>query len=121
MPATTSPREADCRECDGTGTFSKGLEPSPCPWCDSTGRVEIVYVVRTHGHNGDQSFSEVWDVVLDLDRARALAERIVKTDRYRNVLEDGTPTVQWVEIQGDEFEESLGYEEHDGEYVWTGC
>lgn len=108
-----------CRECDGTGRFTKHGGDDPCPWCDSTGKVEILYDVTAHGHNGDSSFSEPWTVETTLAAAKKAAEKVMRTTRYDN-LHDGVPTIQWMEIFGPEFDESLGLEERDGELVWSG-
>jgi hypothetical protein len=71
-----------------------------CPWCDGTGKQDFALTVRAGGWNGDFPFSEVWDVKFALTTAKALGERLMRKDRYKNVLEDGTPTIQWVEVSG---------------------
>lgn len=121
-----SARRTICNECGGRGEFDRPYDTTPqgepvtrCPWCEGTGKVDVAYVVYEHGWNGDFTFSECVDVVTTVTKARRLAERVMKTDRMRNVLADGTPTVQWVEIFGPDIEESLGLEEHEGRLVWS--
>lgn len=82
-----------------------------------------MFLVMSHGHNGDDPFTENEAVVKTLAQAKESAERLMKTDRYRDgcVLADGTPTVRWVEVFGPGIEESLGLEEVDGELHWGGC
>jgi hypothetical protein len=104
MAATTY---TTCTECDGKGQFDRPYDTTPegepvtrCPWCDGTGQVEVSYVVFGYGWNGDCSFRECYDVVSTLDEAKRLAERTMKKDRFANTLEDGTPTLQWMEVSG---------------------
>jgi hypothetical protein len=127
--------------CEGSGArvsapTSSAFPEEKCPQCDFYGspvqkygewymrshKPVHMYSVYAHGFNGDSQFTEVWDVVTGLRRAKQVATRVMKTDRFQNVLEDGTPTVQWVEIFGYGFDESLGCEsDANGELVWTGC
>jgi hypothetical protein len=111
-----------CVECDGTGQvapFEYGGEThTECPWCSGTGRVEVSYVVYGYGWNGDFSFRECYDVVASLDEAKKLAERYMLKDRYNDTLEDGTPTLQWMEVVG-QSDELFGVEEKDGKLYWS--
>src|SRR5262245_2509786 len=66
-----------------------------------------VFVVYAHGHNGDCSFSELWDTTETLEDAKKLAEKIMLTDRWNNV-HNGAPTIKWMEIFGPGIEESIG-------------
>ena len=98
-----------CRECKGSGEV--GEYPSSrwnaearayeltteCPWCSGKGEVEVLYDVRSHGHNGDFQFCELEDVVTTLDAARKVARAAFER----------AETVQWVEVFGPDFEESL--------------
>lgn len=83
--------------------------------------VSADYIIYEHGWNGDWHFTEVVNVVDTLAEAKKLGERVMLKDRHANVLEDGTPTVQWVEVFGPEFEESLGCEmSGEGNLFWSG-
>lgn len=116
MSAQT-PKMVACVECDGTGRFTKGGGNEDCPWCGSTGQVEASYAVYGHGWNGDFSFSELYTVESTLAAAKRYAERYMKKDRYDSCLEDGTPTLQWMEVVG-QADEVWGCEEKDGRVDW---
>lgn len=79
-----------------------------------------MFVVYSHGFNGSDPFTEAEDVVATLDKAKALAQRIMEKDRYANTLDDGTPTILWMEVFGPGIRESLGLEARDGTLEWTG-
>lgn len=94
-----------CIECQGKGelpAYSHGATTPTevCPWCQGLGTVPLSFVVRCYGHNGDFSFGEVWDVTSNLATAKELAEKGMRSDRYANTLEDGTPTILGFEISG---------------------
>jgi hypothetical protein len=114
-------RKTSCNECNGTGQVRPfeyaGETHTRCPWCEGTGRVDDTYVVYEHGWNGDWTFREVVDVVNTELQARRLAERVLLKDRYENVLDDGTPTVQWVEVVG--VSKIFGVEVVDGRLEWA--
>jgi hypothetical protein len=80
------------------------------------------YAVYGYGFNGDFHFCEPWAVEKSLVQAKRVALEAMHS-REKHTLADGTPTLQWMEIFGDEFEESLGLEvdKTSGELVWTGC
>ena len=75
------------------------------------------FVVYSHGHNGDFTFTEVETVTETLAEAKAKAERVMRTTRYEHI-HNGKPTVHWVEVFGPGIEESLGLEERDGRLEW---
>lgn len=77
------------------------------------------FAVFAHGHNGDSAFMEPWSVVASLTLAKEVADRVMRVSRFEHRLDDGTPTVRWMEIFGPCIEESIGLEERDGELVWT--
>lgn len=120
-----SVKKTTCDECEGTGEvgpFEYGGETvTRCPWCSGTGKVDVLYVLRSHGFNGDFSFSEVEGVHTTIAAAKRSAERTMKTRRYEHTLEDGTPTIRWMEIEGPGIEESLGLCEVAGRLLWEGC
>lgn len=116
-------RKTECRECSGTGQVRpfetyRGETKTDCPWCGGTGKVDVLYDVHTHGWNGDWTFTELQSVETTLLKAKKVAERVMSKERFDNVLEDGTPTVQWVEIFGPDIVESIALEEHDGKLQW---
>ena len=42
----------------------------------------------------------------------------MRKDRYENTLENGTPTLQWMEVVG-QSDELWGVEEKDGQLHWS--
>jgi hypothetical protein len=79
------------------------------------------FVVYAHGHNGDFPFMEPWTVVATLAEAKRTAERVMRKDRFSNLLADGTPTITWMEVFGPGIEESLGFEGEGDNLRWEGA
>ncbi len=124
-----TPKFCKCEECKGSGQCRpfeyQGETITACPWCQGSGKTEISYVVRSHGWNGECSFTEIETVTDTLEEAKVYAMALMTTRRFEHVLEDGKPTVQWVEVEGPGIEESLGLEPVvrggvDGRYEWIG-
>lgn len=93
-----------CSECRGTGQVPDYARPgeqpqTDCPFCSATGLEDVSYAVYGHGDNGDGSFRELYNVSPSLTVARGIAEDAMR-NRHENVLEDGTPTLEYMTIEG---------------------
>ena len=112
-----------CVECDGTGQRPpfeyQGEMLTKCPWCDGTGQVEVSYAVFGGGFNGDFNWRELYTICDTLEDAKRYAEREMRSkDRFENTLADGTPTLQYMEVQG-QADEMMAVEEKDGQLFWS--
>jgi hypothetical protein len=107
-----------CDECNGSklrpNWETPGGPPLPCPWCDGTGQVPMLWDVKAHCASG---YTELWGVYESLDEARATAREVLAS---HPVTECGTGGVRWCEVFGPGIEESLGFERQDGRIIEVG-
>lgn len=103
-----------CNECDGTGTFSKGVTPKECPWCDGSGQVKALWIVKAHCASG-------WTELVGVYESRSEASKAARREvKQFPVTECGTGGVKWAELFGPDIEESIGFERAGTEIIETG-